>query len=206
MSTSILAACRGRSGRDYAISIGRAATYPREGELCISITDPDGGVALSRLTFLLSITPRGGHAVMIGGLQGPQCGLNAKERIIRTTRDLSGLRPKMAVLMASASFAAITEAEAIYAVGNRTHVVGAGSHRGARGCLLTTTGSGSNGPDRRTTSGSSCRSILGKARNARSGARSVERSRTWLPPSSPLPCDWTREPPHRRRRELYWGR
>ncbi len=63
--------------------------------------------------------------LLIGGLQGASSffGAGGKERVVSATRDLSGLRPKMAVFVAASAFARSVGATSLVAVSNRTHTI-----------------------------------------------------------------------------------
>lgn len=115
-----LGSMTGRSGRRYQLYFGAADVHTREGEVCFCLHDAQDDSPLARLTFLLT-THRNTPVPLIGGLQGPKPDANAKARIIAATRDLSGLRPKMAVFIALAAFAESAGAGELRAVSNRTH-------------------------------------------------------------------------------------
>lgn len=87
---------------------GRAAAYVltlvladccggrHEGCLALRLRRQSDGLDLCNMKFVLTATPQGITAI-IGGVQGAQ---DAKRAVIDATRDLGGLRPKDAVLLA----------------------------------------------------------------------------------------------------------
>ena len=103
-------------GRDeaYTLVISRALTTRQEGEICIQMQDGQGH-SLGKISFTM-IGERGGVSIVIGGLQGLNRG-GDKAWIVRSTRQLSGLRPKAALLVAVPAFADAMAAQRILAVG-----------------------------------------------------------------------------------------
>jgi uncharacterized protein VirK/YbjX len=130
-SEVLLGTLSGRKRGEYHLTLGPSAHCGKEGEYSFTLAAEDG-CELAKLTFTLTTDhPDGwGKALLIGGLQGPtSClGPGAKERIIQATRDLSGLRPKMAVFVAASAFAQALGATALIAVSNRTHTISADAH------------------------------------------------------------------------------
>ena len=127
------ALCGGRSVPLAAIATAkgnfslllRAANFcgqKHEGEITVAMVDADDAT-LARLAFLFA-TDAHGVTMIIGGLQG-LAAKQDKRMIVRATRQLSGLRPKDAVLVAAQAIAAAVGAERIFAVSNATHVVNA---------------------------------------------------------------------------------
>jgi uncharacterized protein len=118
----------GKKGKNYHLKLEPARHCGKEGEYSFTFAD-EGGLELAKLTFTLatltSVTTE--RVLLIGGLQGPSScsGADAKERIITATRDLSGLRPKMAVFVVASAFAAACGATSLRAVSNRTHTINA---------------------------------------------------------------------------------
>ncbi len=90
----------------------------REGECTLCLVREGAGTLLSRLTFNLSAVD-GRLALAIGGLQGPKAG--HKREVIEATRDLHGLRPKDATLLAARAIADGLDAD-VHAVGDALHV------------------------------------------------------------------------------------
>ena len=117
----------GRRSSSFALWLN-AAEYSREGCLEIMLTRemPDGSTTfpLARMTFSLAETKETGNqrALLIGGLQGsPRA--NGKRAIIEATRDLRGLRPKAAVIIAAQAFAAHADCKTILAVSDANHII-----------------------------------------------------------------------------------
>lgn len=89
----------GRKGEVYDLHIAASIltdTY-REGELTLHLERRSDRLWLSRLTFSF-VTLDGGLAIVVGGIQGPAYG--RKREVIDSTRDIGGLRPKDAALLA----------------------------------------------------------------------------------------------------------
>lgn len=117
----------GKNGEIYRLSLRPAENCYKEGELSFVLSDAADGLELAKLTFVLGKEDDGAPCVLIGGLQGPSshCGPDAKARIVRATRALWGLRPKMVVFLAAAAFARAVGAQRIHAVSNDTHSINA---------------------------------------------------------------------------------
>ncbi len=90
----------------------------REGECTVCLVREGSATLLSRLTFSFS-TVDGRVALAIGGMQGPKAG--HKREVIDATRDLHGLRPKGAALLAVRAIADGL-GSAVHAVGDALHV------------------------------------------------------------------------------------
>lgn len=90
----------------------------REGECTILLAREGGSTPLSRLTFSL-LAIEGRPALAIGGLQGPAHG--HKREVIQATRELFGLRPKDATLLAARAIAEALGAN-VHAVDDARHV------------------------------------------------------------------------------------
>lgn len=124
-STVTVGSLTGKKGK-YLLTLGPDQHCCKEGELTFTLTAEDG-IDLAKLTFTFAVrekvTPE--RTLLIGGLQGPPTcfGPGAKERIIKATRDLSGLRPKMVVFLAAEALALAAGAKALHAVSNLTHTI-----------------------------------------------------------------------------------
>lgn len=124
---TLLGVVSGRRGASFALWLA-AAEYPREGALQIMIArNSDGGsapVPLARITFSLAEIPETGHrrTLLVGGLQGGRPTLG-KRAIIEATRDMRGLRPKAAVILAAQSFAANAGCSDVLAVSDESHII-----------------------------------------------------------------------------------
>jgi uncharacterized protein VirK/YbjX len=124
-STVTVGSLTGKNGK-YLLTLGPDRHCGKEGEFTFTLAAEDG-FDLAKLTFTFAVreevTPE--RILLIGGLQGPSShlGASAKERIIKATRDLSGLRPKMVVFLAAEALALGAGAKALHAVSNLTHTI-----------------------------------------------------------------------------------
>ncbi len=92
----------------------------REGELAIAIVRAADNFCLSRISF--SFAPyKNGQALVIGGVQGPETGF--KRDVIDATRNLYGLRPKDAVLLAVRAVAEEFAPCPVLAVSDANHIL-----------------------------------------------------------------------------------
>ncbi|MDE2017978.1 MAG: DUF535 family protein [Hyphomicrobiales bacterium] len=124
-----LAELAGRSGVRYRLRLNLTERSPFEGEWEIAFEriEPDGRPStMAGVAFLLGApTPADPSPVLlIGGMQGALGGLDKKE-IVAATRDLKGLRPKHAALLAVQALAARVGCRAVFAVSNEAHVINA---------------------------------------------------------------------------------
>ncbi len=124
-----LGVIEGRRDSRFALWLG-AAEYVREGGLEIILaretTDGSAPMPLARTSFSLATTRETNNkrTLLIGGLQGgPRSA--GKRAIIDATRDLRGMRPKTAVVVAAQAFAEYACCEAIWAVSDENHVINA---------------------------------------------------------------------------------
>ena len=92
------------SGRadEYRCSLGLADRYGgrHEGSFAIRLSRCGDEAILWTAKFLF-VTKNGRRTIVVGGMQGPRA---AKQEMVNVTRDLFGLRPKEAVLMAMQAF------------------------------------------------------------------------------------------------------
>ncbi len=114
----VLSALQGRKCAYGLRAIMAHETY-REGEIAFLLSDASGDLA--KITMLVFETSQGERALLIGGLQGPR-GDDAKQRVIFSTRDLFGMRPKQLVFEAAKEFAHLLGCETLFAVSNARHV------------------------------------------------------------------------------------
>ena len=117
----------GRKDGKYHLALETSGPCEREGEYTFTLIAEDG-FELAKLTFTLAQGIYGTETqLLIGGLQGASLlfGTDGKQRVIAATRDLSGLRPKMAVFIAASTFAQAAGASSLIAVSNRTHTINA---------------------------------------------------------------------------------
>ena len=112
----------GRRDSRFTVSIAASVTLAtqREGELVICIARDGDEMKLSKLSLSLA-TVEGQRALVVGGIQGPQAG--HKRDVIDATRELYGLRPKDAVLLAARALAAAAAAASVLAVSDANHVL-----------------------------------------------------------------------------------
>ncbi len=118
----VLARPHGRKNSRYVVSLAASvvASTQREGELVICLQREGDNVRLSRLSFSF-VRARGGLAVVIAGLQGPNGG--HKREVIDATRELYGLRPKDVTLLAARALARALGASELHAVADIDHVL-----------------------------------------------------------------------------------
>lgn len=107
----------GKDGKSLYFNIAILEKYYREGGLTIFISDDEN--IISSLTFSFSIDEFGKKFIFIGGLQGTVAG---KEKIVSSTRNLRGLRPKYALLDCCYSFASIFGIDYLIGVSNKNHI------------------------------------------------------------------------------------
>ncbi len=119
----------GKSQKRYRLAITPSHHHEKEGEFSFCLSDAEDGFELASLTFVLADPLPGPskRALFIGGLQGPSSfyRVNQKARIIAATRDLRGLRPKMAVFIAASALAASIGTESLLGVSNGFHTINA---------------------------------------------------------------------------------
>jgi uncharacterized protein VirK/YbjX len=118
-----VASMTGKGGTLYDIGLAQHPRYRAEGDLTLFLRRRGDDVALAALTFSFGADA----SLRIGGLQGPQAD-DGKQRVVDATRDLSGLRPKGAVLSALYDLAAVFDVTDIEAVGMRNHPLNDGRH------------------------------------------------------------------------------
>jgi uncharacterized protein VirK/YbjX len=119
---SQLVAIEARKNSVYGLYLTAAvnATLQREGEISIYCARSPRDEKLCRAAF--SIVGAGGKkTLVIGGIQGPSA--DHKRAVIDATRELYGLRPKDAVLLAIRAFAAAAGIAEVHAVSDANHVL-----------------------------------------------------------------------------------
>ena len=100
----------------------------KEGEVTIALCQHGSDHVLAKLTYLLARSEHGRVSMMIGGIQGPRLA-TGRQVIVSATRDLYGLRPRDAVLLAASAIARNVNASEIWAVSNSMHVHNARDRR-----------------------------------------------------------------------------
>ena len=119
---SLVMEIKARKNSRYGIYIGAAvgAAMQREGEIAIYCARSPQDEKLCRASFSVA-TVDGRKALVIGGIQGPPA--TAKREVIDATREMFGLRPKDAVLLAVRAFAAEAGLAEVHAVSDARHVL-----------------------------------------------------------------------------------
>jgi uncharacterized protein VirK/YbjX len=118
----VVAELAARNGSVYCLAIVAATrvSMQREGEVAIILVKRGVEAPVSKLSFAFARVD-GRLAVLIGGLQGPSTG--HKRDVIDATRELHGLRPKDATLLAARALAKAVGATSVHAIANRNHVL-----------------------------------------------------------------------------------
>jgi hypothetical protein len=111
-----------RRGSVYRLVIATSirVSMKREGELAIFLIKRGVEEPVSKLS-LTSAKLDGRLAVLVGGLQGPSVG--HKRDVIDATRELHGLRPKDATVLAARALADAVGATSVHAIANHNHVL-----------------------------------------------------------------------------------
>lgn len=109
--------------RSFTVSLASSLGHEQkqEGEFTIFVSD-DEALVLVRMAFSFGCSAGGQPQILIGGLQGLSAGID-KSHIVRATRELSGLRPKDAALVAVHALAEALGVETVLAVSQATHVL-----------------------------------------------------------------------------------
>ena len=115
-----IARLEARKGSVYRLELAPSDkhTTQREGEWVFAISKVGDDALLAKLTLALA-GPAG--SPVVGGLQGPQSG--HKRKVIEATRELHGLRPKDATVLAVRAFARALGCEPVHAVKDANHVL-----------------------------------------------------------------------------------
>lgn len=118
----VVAELAARKGSVYRLAIAASTrvSMQREGELAIFLVKRGVEEPVSKLSLALARVD-GDLAVLIAGLQGPSVG--HKRDVIDATRELHGLRPKDATLLAARAFARAVGATSVHAIANSHHVL-----------------------------------------------------------------------------------
>lgn len=112
----------GRRGGEYELFVVAANVVymQREGEMAIVVARRSTGRELTRLSLCFGQVD-GEAAIVIGGLQGPASIF--KRDVIDATRDLYGLRPKDAALLAARAMGRALGFNVVHAVSDANHVM-----------------------------------------------------------------------------------
>jgi uncharacterized protein len=113
-------------GRDEAyrlvLSLAEQCGCRHEGAFSLSLERVCDGLPLCMASFIFARCSHKSYSIVIGGMQGPR-GDEAKRAVISATRDLGGLRPKDAVLIALKGLMARSPVPYIMAVSNERHAI-----------------------------------------------------------------------------------
>ena len=115
-----LCTLHGKSSRSYSIHLHHHIKFQREGELTLGLYQQESGDYLGYLTFSLAQLKNGAPFIWISCLQGDNTD-GSKERVVKATRDLHGLRPKTILLESVYVVAEFFHAEELRAIANRNH-------------------------------------------------------------------------------------
>jgi uncharacterized protein VirK/YbjX len=122
-----IAVLSGKSGCIYELTFCYALVYRREGFLTVFLKDTSGkNLILSTITFTFFKNDEGSNSMLIGGLQGVPANVqieDGKGLVVKSTRDLQGLRPKYAVLNCAYAIASCFDVNKIFAVSSKNHPV-----------------------------------------------------------------------------------
>lgn len=112
----------GRRGGEYELFViaANAVYMQREGELAIVVAGRPTGRELCRLSLCFARID-GEPAIVVGGLQGPAS--TFKRDVIDATRDLYGLRPKDAALLAARALGRALGFNVLHAISDANHVL-----------------------------------------------------------------------------------
>ncbi len=99
-----------------------------EGVFTLRLVQAADQALLCMASFAFVRRPGDSYSLIIGGLQG-SADTDAKRAVISATRDLGGLRPKDAVLLALKGFTAHSTTAYLIAVSNSSHVI---NHRASK--------------------------------------------------------------------------
>lgn len=118
----VIAELPGRKGSVYCLAVvaSTCVSMQREGELAIVLVKRGAEAPVGKLSLTFARVD-GRLAVLLGGLQGPPAG--QKRAVVDATRELHGLRPKDAILLAARALAKAIGATSVHAVANRHHVL-----------------------------------------------------------------------------------
>ena len=112
----------GRRASEYDIFVvaSNVVYMQREGELAICLAKRPANMELCRLSLCFARVD-GEPTVVVGGLQGPAS--THKREVIDATRDLNGLRPKDAALLAARAMGRALGFNVLHAICDANHVL-----------------------------------------------------------------------------------
>lgn len=114
----LVATLTGKNDAAYTVHVG--ASTSKEGEMAFGFYDAQGRY-LAWLAATIGADEQGKPVLWIGALQGAKPPVG-RDEVVKATRDLYGLRPKGAVLLAAQCFAQMLGLTAIRAPGNEGHI------------------------------------------------------------------------------------
>jgi uncharacterized protein len=114
----LIATLIGKSGISYRFYLG--ANRSKEGDISFAMYD-EAGHALAKISATIGRDEYGNLLLWIGGLQGAKPPLG-RDEIVRATRELYGLRPKAAVLIAAQVIAQNLSITALRAPSTEGHI------------------------------------------------------------------------------------
>jgi uncharacterized protein VirK/YbjX len=119
---ALILSIKARKDSEYGLYLASAvnAAMQREGEIAIYCARSPRDEKLCRASFGV-VSVGGRRALVIGGIQGPEGA--RKREVIDATREMYGLRPKDAVLLAIRAFAAEAGLAEVHAVSDARHVL-----------------------------------------------------------------------------------
>ena len=121
----VVATLAGKNEARYTIMFG--GNTSKEGEVAFGIYDVDGHY-LAKMEGSIGHDENGKPVLWIGGLQGAKPPMG-RDDVVKATKDLYGMRPKGAVMLAAQCFAQALQLTAIRAPGNEGHISQRGVNR-----------------------------------------------------------------------------
>lgn len=114
----VVATLTGKNGAQYRMHFG--GNTSKEGELSFAFCDGDGDY-LARIAGTIGRDATGKLVLWIGGQQGAKPP-KGRDEVVKATKELFGLRPKGAVILALQCFAQQLGITSIHAPGNEGHI------------------------------------------------------------------------------------
>jgi uncharacterized protein VirK/YbjX len=115
----------GKNDAAYTITFG--GNTSKEGEVTFGIYDANGHY-LAKMEGTIGNDENGKPVLWIGGLQGAKPPMG-RDEVVKATKDLFGMRPKGAVVLAAQCLAQMLELTVIRAPGNEGHISQRGINR-----------------------------------------------------------------------------
>ena len=121
----VVATLTGKNDAAYRVTFG--GNTSKEGEVTFGIYDVDGHY-LAKMEGSIGVDENGKPVLWIGGLQGAKPPMG-RDEVVKATRDLYGMRPKGAVMLAAQCLSQMLGLTAIRAPGNEGHISQRGLNR-----------------------------------------------------------------------------